>query len=742
VSVRRDWFYLFVIVAVAFFVRIYAPWDTVFAGDRVDFLETDAWYHVRLIENQVRNWPWRVTLDPYAAPGGQFVPVAPFFDTITATLAFVAHGRDATTAQIERIAVFVPPVLGIITIVIVWALGRLAFDRRAGLIGAALLAVLPGHFLDRTLLGFYDHHALEACLAMATLYAFAVALGSRGLGADRYREPALAGVMLGLYLLGWSSGAFLVGVLTLWLLLFVALAKSAADLSRAARVSGIAALIALVMVVLFQDSRMYRYGSQLIALVAFAGVAFAIRVVSGRMTIRLPRAGAIFGAVAVVGVAAAAIVWLLAPALITQLLGDIQRLSPSARRMAVLEARPLFLYPGEMHWMQPWDFFRTGFFVGAIALVGLIVQVWRDRRAIDLLIWLFTAAMFGATIGQNRFGYYLIPACALVGGWLAARVLDWGGVPHALNPAPTVSHAFPLQREIAIVIVAAGMFAPNMVPAVLVASRSGSFPGYWNDTMLWLRNNTPAPFTDAARAGEEYYYARYSRDSVPPPDYSVMTWWDFGYWISQVARRVPVANPTQERAPNAAHFYAAIDERQAVDLLLRERSRYVVIDWELPFRMMADGSVMGRFQSVLDWAGSTHADYYNVFYRRVANEWRAVWVFHPSYYRSMTYRLMVLGGRAGVPNNSTAVVVVVDRVDQAGMRFGEVLSQRVFPTYEAAVEAAQTKPPEGRVLVVGFDAWRTSIPVEPLTSLEEVHATRTPGQKPSEAPWVRVFELR
>ena len=139
---RRDALYLLVIAVAAFLIRVYGPWNVVFAGDRVDFLETDAWYHIRLIENQVRNWPWRVTLDPYAAPGGQFVPIAPFFDAITATAAVLAHGRDATTTQIERLAAFIPPILGVLTIVFVWALARRAFDRPAGLLAAALLAIL------------------------------------------------------------------------------------------------------------------------------------------------------------------------------------------------------------------------------------------------------------------------------------------------------------------------------------------------------------------------------------------------------------------------------------------------------------------------------------------------------------------------------------------------------------------------------------------------------------------------
>jgi hypothetical protein len=229
---------------------------------------------------------------------------------------------------------------------------------------------------------------------------------------------------------------------------------------------------------------------------------------------------------------------------------------------------------------------------------------------------------------------------------------------------------------------------------------------------------------------------------VPPPDYSVMTWWDHGYWIAQVARRVPVANPTQERALSAARFYAATAERDGLAALLRERSRYVVIDWELPFRLTDDGSMMGQFQSVLDWAGEQHEKYYQVLYQWDSNEWRPVWTFNEAYYRSMAYRLMVLGGHAAVPAHGTSVVVVNDRLDGGGAPFGEIVSTRTYATYEEAVAAAKLPVANGRAMVVGLDPWRPAFPVEALRALDEVHATRTPEQKPSEAPWVRVFELR
>ena len=81
------------------------------------------------------------------------------------------RGTSADTETVERVAAFVPPVLGTLSVILLWALGRRLFDWRAGLIAAALLAVLPGHFMDRTMLGFVDHHALEAFLALATLLA-------------------------------------------------------------------------------------------------------------------------------------------------------------------------------------------------------------------------------------------------------------------------------------------------------------------------------------------------------------------------------------------------------------------------------------------------------------------------------------------------------------------------------------------------------------------------------------------
>ena len=204
---KSDVIMLAIILMVAAGLRVWAPWDDVLGSERVNFLETDAWYHVRLAESQVRNFPHRITVDPYAAPDGQYIAVAPLLDAIIATTAFVTQGRDASTDYIERVAAFVPAVAGVLAVAAVWALATVAFDRRAGFIAALLAAVLPGHFLDRTLIGFVDHHALEVLFSFATLACIA------------YGSAIGAGVCLGLYLLAWASGSYFVFILAVWIVL-------------------------------------------------------------------------------------------------------------------------------------------------------------------------------------------------------------------------------------------------------------------------------------------------------------------------------------------------------------------------------------------------------------------------------------------------------------------------------------------------------------------------------------------
>ena len=713
---------LAVILLIAAGLRVWAPWDDVFpstslrAGGpaRVNFLETDAWYHVRLAESQVRNFPHRVTVDPYAAPDGQYVAVAPLLDTIISTVAFVTRGRNAPTQYIERVAALVPAIVGVLAVLAVWALATLAFDRRAGLIAGLLAAVLPGHFLDRTLIGFVDHHALEVLLSFATLALIA------------YGSVLGAGICLGLYLLAWASGSYFVFILAVWIVLTAIVAPERR--ASTARFTAIMAGIALAMVLVFQDPGLFRYNTQIAALAGLLLIALLVMYFADHLVKAI-------GIITVATVAIVFLIVLLMPGLFAQVVTDLNRFMPDATRMAVLEARPLFLYTGNWTWSQPWIFFRSGFYVGLVAVPALAWATWRSRRIDHILILCFTVANYLATLGQNRFGYYLVPSTAVVIAWLAVRVLDWGGVPHAGNPQPRLRRPLPFQREIAVIAVAGLIVAPNLVPAAITTTRAGGMPAYWFDAMEWLRTNTPEPFTQP-----DYYYARYGKTN-PQPAFSVMNWWDQGYWILQTGRRVPISNPTQSGADKAAKFLTATDESAALAQLAADRAKYVVVDWELPFRDAADGSLAGRFQNLADWAGVPTSRFYSLCFSRKsdADPWEPTWIYREAYYQTMTYRLMVLGGQASQPVNNSYVAHITDRTDTTGRHFCEVVNRWQYAqSEEARLSAAQRG---AGFEAVGFSPWQSAFSVPAITGLKVVADFRDPNQKANETPMVRIFEV-
>ena len=293
----------------------------------------------------------------------------------------------------------------------------------------------------------------------------------------------------------------------------------------------------------------------------------------------------------------------------------------------------------------------------------------------------------------------------------------------------------PLQRELAVIAVTGLLVAPNIVPAAITTQRAGGMPGYWFEAMEWLRTKTPEPF-----ASPDYYYARYQATN-PPAAFTIMNWWDQGYWIMQTARRVPTSNPTQSGASKAAAFLTATNEAEALATLAPDRAKYVVVDWELPFRDGADGALAGRFQNLVDWAGIPTSRYYSLcFSRRTdVDPWEPTWIYREAYYQTMAYRLMVLGGAAAQPSNSTYVVRVSQRTDTTGRPFCEVVNRWQYARSE---EAKRTALERGEGFeAVGLTPWQAAFDVSAIGGLKIASEFRDPNQKVNETPMIRIFEV-
>jgi len=719
------------IVVIGAALRVWFPYRNVFTAGFVNWQTHDSWYHMRLIDYAARNFPYALGNDAFAAPGGQRVPIGPLFDWMVAGAAQLLGAGHPSTGLLEAVAAYAPVALALVTIVAVFAVGRRLFDSLVGLFAAALLATMPGAFLERTMLGYVDHHAAEACFSTLALLGLCWAADrARMAGAFSARDTAIrsaiAGLALGAYLLTWTSGAFLLFILTVWIAVQYALDHAKGKPSGRLVFIVLPALpVAAALLIAFEQSDVPQHGMRLVAL-AGTGAALVTLEVLRRLAARVKSPLPYFLAGAVIGAFAGGVaIRLAAPGLYRAIVDNVARLAPGATAMTVGEAQPLAWFDDLRSFTRAWIEFRTGFFLAAPGIVLLARDVWRQPREGRVLLMVWSVIALAATLGQNRFGYYLAIELALLAGWISARVLRWAGA-HRLKAT--------WGGDAAVVVVSAIVFYPNVPAAIEAARRNYGMPPAWHGAMTWMRDATPEPF------GNPEAYTQQIAESIRPA-YAVMNWWDYGYWLMRDAHRVPLANPTQFGAADAGAFFTATDPAAAFAKLRAAGARYILTGEELPMRnSAAPGRAWQRwFPAMAVWAGRPTRQYFEPLYQQNPDGTTSpAMVYYPDYFRSMTMRLYRYGGRAADQESATAVIrLAAGRSGGRGVQ--EIAEIRLFSRYSSAeqyLEARRT----GAYRLVCLDPNHTCIPLEAVPGQRIVY--ESPGRSAAfGVPSVRVFEI-
>jgi asparagine N-glycosylation enzyme membrane subunit Stt3 len=165
---------------ISLYIRIALPHDKIFVDGAVWFRETDAYYYIRNIESLVRHFPQINSFDPYMLyPGGGGGPPRPFFAQLVAAVVLLVSRGAPTLHTIEVVGAYMPAILGTLTLIPVYFIGKELFNRWAGVIAAALVVILPGEFLHRSLLGFTDHHVAETLFSTLSYNGHKASSGKR-----------------------------------------------------------------------------------------------------------------------------------------------------------------------------------------------------------------------------------------------------------------------------------------------------------------------------------------------------------------------------------------------------------------------------------------------------------------------------------------------------------------------------------------------------------------------------------
>jgi len=371
-------------------------------------------------------------------------------------------------------------------------------------------------------------------------------------------------------------------------------------------------------------------------------------------------------------------------------------------------------------------------------------------------VW--SLVILAAALGQRRFAYYLAVNAALLTGYLSWRFLQFAGfqelsakavktakeaVGKKTRPKKGGFHITISQVNMALAVLI--VFLPNtllpypnplkIMPSTIQATQARFAPSNgWISSLSWLRENTPDPFGDPDAyyglhppppPGESYNY--------PESAYGVMAWWDYGYWITRIAHRIPNANPGQSRVvvPKVAHFFSSQDENSANEIVKELGTAYVIIDYQV---------ATGKFHAIALWAGSSPEEFFDVYHLPWEGKLVPVQLFYPEYYRSLSSRLYNFDGKAVTPDSSV-VISYEKRISDEGKVFKEISSVEPFPSYEVA-EAFILSQESANYRIVSPSPFSSPVPLEAVEHYNLIHHSDSGPLVPEVGlvPEVKIFE--
>jgi oligosaccharyl transferase (archaeosortase A-associated) len=560
----------------------------------------------------------------------------------------------------------------------------------------------------------------------------------------------LAGISLGLYLLTWQGGLMFIFIIFIYLVIqFIVdhLRRKSTDyLCIIGTPLFIIALLMLLPLLARGTLDTMSRVSLLIAILVPIVLSIISRLMAGRSWKPFYYPLVLLGLTGI----GLAILHAINPSLLGSMFSQFSIFTPTGARLTIMEVTGILFPQGTFTLSMAWANFTTSFFISFIALVMLAFVVVKQRSADKTLFLVWSVVMLLAVLGQRRFGYYYAVNAALLTGYFSWKMLDIAGLNRLLAKPKEVVEAvrqFKKKKKkikerakpktfmqprgvwVSVIVVGIVLFFLVIFPSVGLWKDSptnlggGLYIGYtkplaqqapimdsgWYNSTSWLKDNSPEPFGDP-----DFYYELYppkNEFEYPDTAYGVMSWWDYGYFIMQIAHRIPNANPGQAGAVQAGKFFTSQNETSANILADELGTKYVMIDQAM---------ATGKFYAMAEWAGKNVSEFYEYYYVQTEEGGQWATLFYPAFYQSMAIRLYNFDGKAVVPATNSSIVISYEEVPSDGQKYKAITSGQAFATYEdaRAYLAGQTS---GNYRIVGTSASNSPVPLEALTDYERVY---------------------
>ncbi len=636
---------LLFILFLALIVRI-SVFPTVFSNGNITFLGADTYYHVRRILFTVLHFPNAISFDSYIDfPYGSKIGWMPLYDQFIALIALIAGLGKPSLYTIEATAAIIPPILGVLTVLLVFFISEKLFDWRIGLISAAIFALTPAHVYV-SFLGYADHHVAETLLSTAAYLFFIIALKRSEKEKISFDSVAgilkksqfsvFTGIVLALAIFTWNGAPIFVGLIGVFIIIqFVFNMYSNRNSDYLAVTGGIAFLVSLLIItpVAITQGNGFETNSYLPSLfhVGFLAAFFVLCVLLVLMQrAHFKKWWYHLLLLALIFAAALYSLEFLSPQFYQSATGGITYLFGGGVLGTIQEAVPLFINPATGFTLDyVWYAFTFSFFIALLAFIYFIQRTIKEKlpsEAVFLVVW--TLVVLTLTILQRRFIYLLAVNIAIFSAYFifeASKLLS----PEKKTvvskkkrkqqrpPEPASSN-----RPIIALILVVLLAISNITVIKSMATQNAPAPDPdLQESFKWLKDNSP--------------HTSYYEDPDKPAEYGVMSWWDYGNWILYFSERPVVANNFQTGIEDAAHFLIEPDENAANEILNKRNVRFVITDAQM---------LKLKFKSIAMMAGRNSDDYYGTKNPSEEGQIRSVNNENRNFFATMLSRLHVFDG--------------------------------------------------------------------------------------------------
>ena len=687
-----------ILTVLAFWIRTLPFPDLAGTGDMI--AGPDAWYNLRLIEVALANNFGYIHFEPMTLyPTGQDIVWGPLFTWIAT--AVVAATGAVTRPEIIDAAGWVPALMGAAMVPVMYWLGARIGNWKTGLVSALFIAVIGGQYLSRSLYGHLDHHIAETLFStlFCLLYLVALyALKDHEIDFKKYETlkiPVLYGVICGVsYLLGLLTMSTMV-VFGLFVAIFTLIQFIISHRSGKQMEYLLVLNVATFAVVSFgmliygiQDTSFSFYSYSLGVFCAHLGIIIGTIVLYAVSKIlstkKMPwyyfPASLILLVIVVMGIAAFGF-----PSLYNGAVGGLSGFFLQSAGMSTVAEMAAWTIDGAV------SSFGWGLLLAAGGFIYLLYRVWKHEEPVALFVLIWSALMIFATMQHVRWEYYVAANIALLAavfvGWAITfaekDILQMTGGKKSEDSdgtstkkgkkAAAKSSSGPDMLKVGtcviVVLIALVFVGTSAATAVQTGESYGKYGGTeadWISECTWMLTGTPETGVDYLTIydGDEFEY--------PSEAYGVMSWWDYGHYITTIAERIPNSNPFQAGVAGeygAAAVLTSTNESAVVEKLDYLGTRYVMTDYQM---------AGAKFGAMAIWNDSVAqlTPYYYTFLQNSNGNLQMVQAYTPEYYNTLTVKLQYYDGSMTEPGE----VAVVETDSSAN--YG-------YPVITATAEEAQ-----------------------------------------------------